>query len=515
MHKTNAASWAGENGSPCIVSLNYHEATKDPRVMKQARSLVQAGCEVHVICDWPSGYPKTEEIDGVKIHRFRCFDPTGASSRFLDSLDFLDKTRPIVHQIYRPFAEAADARRQYYEKFEKLGLDHQALDKSYYKKFSGAERIRKKLRHFAECARLKTRLLFDQKLQAEDLSPPGEHELNYLRSQTKQLMSLLFAENLARSHPEIQPRIVHAHDIYTLPAGVLMSRRYGAKLVYDAHEYEPGRANLSDDGRPCELALALEDDAFEHVDAMITVSSSIADLYGERNVRLYPTVVMNAPEVLLQEEPGSSSKGSNFDIRNRARLAKDTPLIVFTGATQREHRGVDKVVAALEYVPDHHLAIMGPRDERNDEWILSLARTTGALDRVHLLDPVDASDVTSAIASCNVSVIPFQDVSLNHRFAMPNKLFEAAFAGIPICVSDLPEMRRFVETLGIGRVMDQTNPRSIADALRDVCDNPELYSMTDESRKRLQSEYSWDAQKKKLLALYQDLLYPGVDEPIS
>jgi glycosyltransferase involved in cell wall biosynthesis len=39
--------------------------------------------------------------------------------------------------------------------------------------------------------------------------------------------------------------------------------------------------------------------------------------------------------------------------------------------------------------------------------------------------------------------------------------------------------------------------------------------LTDESRKKLQSEYSWDAQKEKLLALYQDLLYPDVENATS
>jgi glycosyltransferase involved in cell wall biosynthesis len=91
---------------------------------------------------------------------------------------------------------------------------------------------------------------------------------------------------------------------------------------------------------------------------------------------------------------------------------------------------------------------------------------------------------------------------------MPTKLFEAAFSGIPLCVSDLPEMRRFVEVFGIGRVMDQSNPEKIAQAVREVFENRQNYSLTEQSRNRLRQEYGWGAQSHKLAKLYEDLAQP-------
>ena len=123
-----------------------------------------------------------------------------------------------------------------------------------------------------------------------------------------------------------------------------------------------------------------------------------------------------------------------------------------------------------------------------------------------MLDSVDARQVVPTISSANVSGIPFQAVSLNHEYAMPNKLFEAAFAKVPLAVSELTEMKRFVEELGIGRVMDQRNPKDIAEVIKHILNNPEQYTGAHNISTVLQEEYSWAAQAKQLIALYNELL---------
>lgn len=48
-----------------------------------------------------------------------------------------------------------------------------------------------------------------------------------------------------RAGADLSPDIVHAHDLYTLYAGWLIARRTQAKLVYDSHELELGRAGVT------------------------------------------------------------------------------------------------------------------------------------------------------------------------------------------------------------------------------------------------------------------------------
>jgi glycosyltransferase involved in cell wall biosynthesis len=97
---------------------------------------------------------------------------------------------------------------------------------------------------------------------------------------------------------------------------------------------------------------------------------------------------------------------------------------------------------------------------------------------------------------------------LSYRHSLPNKLFEAAMAELPVCVSDLPDMRDFVEELGIGHVMDQTKPDSIAATLRQALNQKESCRSSEHARHLLANKYGWSAQVKTLLDLYDSLLQP-------
>jgi hypothetical protein len=130
------------NSNICVFSLTYHEITEDPRVLKQARALCSGGYDVHVFCDFSEGLPEEEEMAGVKINRFRCFDQTGGGCHNLDNLSFLSSAFPELRKRYIPFAIACDARRTY----ERTYSDARLL-KSFYKNHSGWSRFQRKVRH--------------------------------------------------------------------------------------------------------------------------------------------------------------------------------------------------------------------------------------------------------------------------------------------------------------------------------------------------------------------------------
>ncbi|MDG4647142.1 glycosyltransferase [Roseibacterium sp. SDUM158017] len=494
-----------------IISLTYHEITADPRVLKEARALARAGYDVHIFCDWPEGKPQHDEIDGIRVTRFSCFGTDGISLAAFEAMDFLTSSRPAIADRYVPYASACEfltgIRPHLNERFGSDSFDR--LKSSYFRKHKGVKKLKRFVSYLSFHLSLRQ---FDAKSPREEGASVKKMSLSAAladwrkhRGRQFQAQSIAFWSNLSNEKFDGQYAAVHAHDIYCLPAGVMLARQLNVPLVYDAHEYEPARATKIASDAP-QLPELIENDCFAHIDRMITVSEGIAELYAQRYQGPAPTIVMNAPET---DAHGALKKGdlpADFrTVRDQVGLADDQPLVVATGAVQRAHRGMDKVLEALVHLPDVNLASLGPRHAANDNWFMGVARKLGVSSRVHLLPPVDAKHVPAAINSANASICAFQDVSLNHRLAMPNKLFEAAFARIPICVSDLPEMRRFVETLEIGRVMDQTCPESIAAALRDVIQNPENYRPNSETDRKLAEVYSWPRQAEKLIGLYQDL----------
>lgn len=71
------------------------------------------------------------------------------------------------------------------------------------------------------------------------------------------------------------PRVIHVHDAFALTSGVLLARRWGVKLVYDAYEHEPERTPLVPDPMKSYVTLfeggeivehGFHDDTIEHGD---------------------------------------------------------------------------------------------------------------------------------------------------------------------------------------------------------------------------------------------------------
>ena len=169
------------------------------------------------------------------------------------------------------------------------------------------------------------------------------------------------------------------------------------------------------------------------------------------------------------------------------------------------NRGLDFCVKALVHVPEVHLALVGPRRKATEEEVVALAMELGVRDRLHLVDPVKPEEVVQFNASADLSLLPIQNVCLSYYYCMPNKLFESAFAGLPVGVADLLELRRFVESYGCGLVMDETDPEAIARTIRALAAEPARYRLSKEAREGLLATHSWPAQAMKLRKLYTHL----------
>lgn len=301
----------------------------------------------------------------------------------------------------------------------------------------------------------------------------------------------------ARLEASGPPRVIHAHDLYTLAAGAVLADRYGARLIYDAHEYEPERTPVLS-LQECGAIELFEDRALAGVAGIQTVSGSIAQLYRQRFPDLPVNLAMNCPALAAA---GNGIPG----LRARTGLGDAVPLAVFVGLPELEGRGLGIVLQAMRHLPDLHLAVIGPRWAKQDAELTEAVRAAGLETRVHLLDPVAPGDVILAIRDADFSVCLMQDTSLNHRFALPNKLFESMLAGVPVLVSDLPDMSALVRRLGAGLVVDQTDIDAVVRVMGQVLADRDAFAPRGEGRAAVEAVCSWEGQEQALLAFYADI----------
>ena len=476
-------------GAGCHVLMLA--ANADQHIAKQAASLTRAGYRVSTLAFREVGYPDPgpgPDAQGQQIFHM----PDMAHL-----LDMPVLTDPMLSEL---FAAPIDGLQFRATVQERILRDLRWIFR--------LRRIGTMLHWSGQVRRARTQAFRIRRQQAQDVLRAGRDgpiRLNMTAQYASQ--ASIFCEQDPGWQARLQaiglPGVIHAHDLYTLAAGALLAERYGARLVYDAHEYEPERTPVLPQAER-DLITLFEDRILGQATGVQTVSHSIAELYRQRFAHVRINLAMNCPALRAADSdvPG---------LRDRTGLDQETPLAVFVGLPELEGRGLRVVLAAMTHLPDLHLAVIGPRWEKQDAELTAAVQAAGLTERVHLLNPVAPGDVITTIRDADLSFCLMQDTSLNHRFAMPNKLFESLLAGVPVLVADLPDMGDLVRRLEAGLVVDQTDVDTVVAAIRQIRADRDAFVPRGEGRAAVEAACSWEGQEQALLAFYADILDAAAD----
>ena len=188
-----------------------------------------------------------------------------------------------------------------------------------------------------------------------------------------------------------------------------------------------------------------------------------------------------------------------------APLLSDARILIIHGSIGPA-KGLLETVAALERLPsDCKLVLLG--SGLLGDQLMARSHTSALRGRLFIRPHVAQTELLAWLSGADVAVIAFQPSSLNQQYATPNRLFESLAAGIPVVVSDFPEMRRIVAENDVGAVCDPTDPVSIANAVGQLLAGSA--SAREERRVRcrqaVETAYNWERQVEGLLAIYRRL----------
>jgi glycosyltransferase involved in cell wall biosynthesis len=215
-------------------------------------------------------------------------------------------------------------------------------------------------------------------------------------------------------------------------------------------------------------------------------------LTAELGLPRAPFVIYNAPSL-------RDAKPPPYDLRDRLGLDSATPLLVYTGSVTKNRR-FQTLFEALSRLAGVHLAVIS----RHAAKLADAAHNLGVEARVHLLPPVAHDCLVSLTRSADVAVHPL-DRYAGGDVAMPNKLFEYLHAGLPMIVSDSPQIARFVREHRLGEVAVVDDPGAWATAITRILDNRQAYGGYPDEHERLRQAWSWEAQEDILLDVYRRL----------
>lgn len=167
------------------------------------------------------------------------------------------------------------------------------------------------------------------------------------------------------------------------------------------------------------------------------------------------------------------------------------PLLVVPGALIAI-KGQRLAVAALEHLPEAHLALAGVGE---DEAALRLfAQGRGLGDRVQFLGQVSHDLLPQLLSAADVVVLP------SEREGLANVWIEALACGAPLVIPDVGGAREVVDGPSAGRIAAR-DPTAIAAAVADLLGDPPSQEAVAANAER----FSWDANANELIGFWRAL----------
>jgi glycosyltransferase involved in cell wall biosynthesis len=278
--------------------------------------------------------------------------------------------------------------------------------------------------------------------------------------------------------------VILANDLDTLPACCLAAKLKKKKLIFDSHELFPEVPELVNRPMVRKIWLFLENFFVPKIDLGFTVSYSIAEFY-EKKYGIHFEVLRNVGQFRFDYEFNGIKKN------------EERTTIIYQGSLNKG-RGIDLVIRSMQYIDDVEFWIVGTGDIVDE---LKKLVSDLLLDRkVIFIGRVAMEEVSAYTFKADIGISPEEDMGLNYRYGLPNKLFDYIQARLPVVVSDLPEMKTIVENYKIGKVLKERTPLKLAEILTQMI-NKELPSGKYNLNVGLAArELCWEREEEKLIS---------------
>ena len=279
----------------------------------------------------------------------------------------------------------------------------------------------------------------------------------------------------------IRPHVVHCHDFYSLPIGLFCSYLFGSIVVYDAHELESETNLIS--ARKRRLCRLIEKTSWPRIEILFTVSESIVQWYESTYGQKSHAVIFNSPVVHPTIDLSDTGLVS---LKKRFGIPEEGILGLYVGGLQ-EGRGIDVILELVDEVDDLSVVFLGEGPLRK-----RVQDSSQFGRKIFLHEEVDHELVVPLASTADVGFCLIEDVSMSDRYSLPNKLFEYAFAGIPVVCSSLPEIAGLVQSRNLGVVVDSNDEDFAARAATAV--TKAVGSKLDWTSLSMMDEFAWQSQ---------------------
>jgi glycosyltransferase involved in cell wall biosynthesis len=202
----------------------------------------------------------------------------------------------------------------------------------------------------------------------------------------------------------------------------------------------------------------------------------------------------------------------NYPLLSQVDLVRrsDGKTVIHVGVLSQE-RGSLTMIEAMDRVarrvPGARLLLVGPFDSPADEVeVRRLIADYELENAVEVAGWVRFTDLPKWLARADVGLVPWHSKEELPPRIIPTKMFEYMGSGLPIVASSRATIRRFVDGLDCGLLVEPGDAMGLAEAIEYLLTHPaEAKEMGARGRQAVEKDYRWETEGVKLLALYRQL----------
>jgi glycosyltransferase involved in cell wall biosynthesis len=284
--------------------------------------------------------------------------------------------------------------------------------------------------------------------------------------------------------------IYHFHDPELIVIGIIL-KLFRKKVIYDVHE-DVSKQILNKDwmgNKYIREFMAFMFELIEKIgafmfDIILTATSDIAKKFPKNKT----VILRNFPILKLIDDAVPTD------------YKKNKAIIIYTGRLARI-RGIKQIIQAMEYTDDRaELWLLGKWE--NEEFKKECENLKG-WKYTKYLGLVSLREVYQYMKVADIGISMLFPIK-NYLTSLPIKVFEYMACSLPVVMSNFPYWKKMFGECAL--FADPYNPKYIIKKVLYLLDNPnEAKKMGKTGKRSIEERYSWEAESKKLLNIYENL----------
>ncbi|WP_439183005.1 glycosyltransferase [Carboxylicivirga taeanensis] len=310
----------------------------------------------------------------------------------------------------------------------------------------------------------------------------GKHHVYYLNTiwQNSPLFYLIYNLRIFFFLLFHKTNLIVSVDLDTLTGCSLAKLCKKTQLLFDSHEYFPESPEISQKPWIKNIWFLAEKLFIPIIDIGVTVCQSIADIYLKKYNKDF-LVIRNAPIA--------------SEIQNIKKVPKEQhPFKILYQGAVNNGRALKELVKAMSLIEEAQLLIVGDGDIFDE--INALAKPMRS--KIELIGKVPFTELRKYTLQADLGIALLENAGLNNYYALPNRLFDALHAELPMLGINFPEIKTFIESHDYGMTIDSIEPEVIARTINKLKANPQQLMKWRHNARVTKKHVNWENESKEL-----------------